>query len=150
MFFLDSRELDEIDSISIAGREDFNEDTIFKKDSEIILCKYGNVVDDPNMPSVTVGKLYDDLYNNAYNAKNTYFKKYYKISGYVGNIDDSGSAIELFSSNYYPELYGVLCTTSDEKDEVAKLRVGDYITVIGYVMGVDSELGYTVQVEKIN
>lgn len=107
---------------------------------------------EPEEPAIVVSaqEMIEVLEGNALSAKNTYEDKRVTVSGFVGNIDASGSYFALDPEPDALIFTGVQVQTSEEfLDQVASFTAGQEVTVTGTVTGVGEVLGYSIEAETI-
>ena len=145
----DSLKIEEIETISIAGQTYFKANTIFKKDASVVITYHALAADNPDIPKYSVSQLVADIESNALRAKETYQWKVVEITGVVGYIDSSGD-FQLFPADNKWSYYRVVCDIqSSHKERVAKMSIGDVITVKGKIYLVGDIMGYAMEVYEI-
>lgn len=97
-----------------------------------------------------VSQLMNDLEANALNAKNTYNKKYVKLTGVLSNIDSDGAYISIRPSDNPYSIINVQCylKNDEQKTAVANMSIDQSIVVYGKITNVGEVLGYSLDVDK--
>lgn len=100
--------------------------------------------------SVSADEMFNTLKTNALKASNTYKGKYVQVSGFLSNVDSSGSYISLGNGNSW-SFDSILCSIKNDSQLkiVENLSVGQAITVKGLVKDVGEVLGYSMDIEDI-
>lgn len=123
-----------------AGNSGNNSDTDTEKTPENATIIYEDC---------TVSQLIDALEENAFNAKNTYEGKYFRVTGKLKNIDASGEYFSLGSGDF--EIYSVQCflKNDEQKSRLANMNIEDTVTVKGKITDVGEILGYQLKIDTI-
>lgn len=110
-----------------------------KEETEITYKKY------------EVGKLVEDLENNALKASDTYKDQYVKLTGVVGTIDSSGDYICVNASGGDFSMYNVQCFINNEeqKKAIMELSDGESVVVKGKITDVGEVMGYSLSLDSI-
>lgn len=105
---------------------------------------------DTRYKTVSVDSLYNELNNNAMNAKDTYLHSYIEVSGYVDSIDASGKYFAINNGEKYT-LDSVQCfiENDSQREKLSRLSQGQYVTVRGKVSMVGEVLGYSIRLTEI-
>ncbi len=148
--FWGSLSINEVDTISVSGKTDFNEGDVFEKNCEILIKYCDLEINNPNIKynSYTVAKLIQDLESNALTAKEKHTYEYVQITGRIDSIDASGKNFYLYPSNNEWALQGVLCNvqTDDQKEKLKTFSTGNTVTVKGKITLVGEILGYSLDI----
>ncbi len=141
---------DDVKSISINGKSEFEKGDIFEKNCEIIITYHEFKINDPSIQynSYTVAKLIQELESNAMNAKDAHTGEYVKITGRIDSIDADGKSFYLYPSNNNWAFQGVLCVvqTDEQKEKLKSFKSGNNVTVKGKITSVGEVLGYYMDV----
>lgn len=99
----------------------------------------------------TASDLVNDLSNNAMKAKNMYEDHQVAITGKVSNIASNGKYINLEPTDNPYSLTNIQCfiKSTEVKEQVLNLNVGDIVTVKGKCTSVGELLGYSINIETI-
>lgn len=94
---------------------------------------------------VSASQMFNDLDNNAYNAKEKYYDKYLEVTGYVASIDASGKYFGISNGDEF-SFNEVQCIIKqkEQKDILRHLSNGQKVTVRGYCNIVGDILGYSI------
>lgn len=97
-----------------------------------------------------LSQLFDDLENNALNAKNKYNKQYVKLTGELRNIDSSGDYISIDDGDAF-RIVGIMCylKNDEQKKQAASLKIGDTVTIKGKIKSVGEVMGYSLDIDNI-
>lgn len=131
--------------VEIDGDTYFCSGEEYSLDSPIVVYYY-----EINYQKVTVKKMMGDLEANAYNARTYYSGRYVSATGWIHDIDTSGSRFELVSTTDSWDYYGITCEITDnsQKEIIAKLATRKKVTVVGKITLV-SDLGYVMDIHGI-
>lgn len=96
-----------------------------------------------------LSQLFDDLENNALNAKNKYNKQYVKLTGELSVIDSNGDYISIDDGGF--RIIGVQCylKNDEQKNQAATMKIGDTVTVKGKIKSVGEVMGYSLDIDSI-
>ena len=144
---------DQVKTISVNGKTEFEEGEIFEKNCEIIITYCDLKINDPNIQykPYTVAKLIQDLEANAMNAKDTHTDEYVAITGRIESINENGKNFYLYPSNNAWAIQGVLCDvqTDEQKEKLKNYVSGNIVTIKGQITLVGDVLGYSMDVYSI-
>lgn len=100
---------------------------------------------------ITVDQLFEELNDNALNAKDKYTDAYVSITGKLHAIDSDGESIGLYPLEY-ESLDDVHCILTDDaqRNKIKGYSSGDTITVKGRITRVDSAFPYTLDIDSID
>lgn len=125
----------------------------------VVLVAVDYLLSDPNYvpkdereyTEVTVDQLFEELNDNALNAKDKYTDAYVSITGKLHAIDSDGESIGLYPLEY-ESLDGIYCrlTNDKQRDKIKGYSSGDTITVKGRITRVDSAFPYTLDIDSID
>lgn len=125
----------------------------------VVLVAVDYLLSDPNYvpkdereyTEVTVDQLFEELNDNALNAKDKYTDAYVSITGKLHAIDSDGESIGLYPLEY-ESLDDVHCILTDDaqRDKIKGYSSGDTITVKGRITRVDSAFPYTLDIDSID
>lgn len=125
----------------------------------VVLVAVDYLLSDPNYvpkdereyTEVTVDQLFEELDDNALNAKDKYTDAYVSITGKLHAIDSDGESIGLYPLEY-ESLDDVHCILTDDaqRDKIKGYSSGDTITVKGRITRVDSAFPYTLDIDSID
>lgn len=95
----------------------------------------------------------DALESNALKAEDTYMDKYIQFTGYLDQIDSSGSyiTVKAMDAGEWDFMDRIECgiETEEQKNAVMEMNSGDKVTVKGKVTMVGDVLGYYVEMDSI-
>jgi len=149
----DSVSLNDVETVSINGVTDFEKNQIFDKNAIVIISYHAFEKDNPDNEynSYTVSELFDDLESNPMRAEDKHYKEYVEIKGKVCEIPSNGKHILICDVNDsfgYDFIYCGIETT-ELKDQVYNLSIGDTIIVKGKISGVNVIYDYQMDVYSI-
>ena len=104
--------------------------------------------------TVSIRDMLDALESNALKAEDTYMDKYIQFTGYLDQIDSSGSyvTVKAMDAGEWDFMDSIECgiETEEQKNAVMEMNSGDKVTVKGKVTMVGDILGYYVEMDSIN
>lgn len=103
--------------------------------------------------TVSIRDMLDALESNALKAEDTYMDKYIQFTGYLDQIDSSGSyvTVKAMDADEWDFMASIECgiETEEQKNAVMEMNSGDKVTVKGKVTMVGDILGYYVEMDSI-
>ncbi len=146
--FWDSLKHEEVESVSIAGKSDFEKGEIFDKTAEVVVVFYAFEKDNPNIvyTQYTAGQLYQDLEDNPIRAEETHQKEFVELTGKISAIGEK--YILIHDVVGWPTLETIFCdmTTDELENHLVELTTGDEVTIRGKIKTVDVMYPYTIDV----
>ncbi|MGN0039189.1 MAG: hypothetical protein ACI36Y_08695 [Coriobacteriales bacterium] len=142
----------EVEDVSIAGRDRFSEGDVFKKGAKVVVRYHRLEYENPKIKwaSRTVAQLFDELDSNAMRAKKAYEGKYLTITGYLDVVDASGGYIALTPSNSGWDINTIRLdlSTDAQRSKVERMSRGDRVSAKVKVESVGEIIGYSVSFYK--
>lgn len=130
----------------------YTEDYNYEKDLVEDYPKDNQVVKSTYYETVDIKDLLDELDANALRAEQTYNGKYIEVSGKLNNIDSSGDYISICKFNDDWGFDSIHCSITDpsQLDFIARINVGDAVTIRGEITSVGEILGYSMDIHEIS
>ncbi len=99
---------------------------------------------------VDITTMFEELDENALNAKDKYENQYIKVSGKVFTIDSDGKYFSIIEPNKSVSFDSIrIRPTRENKDLLKTLKSDNIITVIGTIKSVGEISGYSMTLDKI-
>lgn len=103
--------------------------------------------------TVSIRDMLDALESNALKAEDTYMGEYIQFTGYLDQIDSSGSyiTVKAMDADEWDFMDYIECgiETEEQKNAIMEMNSGDKVTVKGKVTMVGDILGYYVDMDSI-
>lgn len=103
--------------------------------------------------TVSIRDMLDALESNALKAEDTYMGEYIQFTGYLDQIDSSGSyiTVKAMDADEWDFMEYIECgiETEEQKNAIMEMNSGDKVTVKGKVTMVGDVLGYYVEMDSI-
>lgn len=101
--------------------------------------------------SVELVQMYDELYDNAYVAEETYSDMYVKVEGVISVVDSDGNyiALEVPGDEYWLESVSCYFTDDTQREILKTKSVGDTVIIEGQISDIGEVLGYSIDIHTI-
>ncbi len=148
--FWDSLNHEEVESVAIAGKSDFEEGDVFDKTAEVIVVFHAFEKDNPDIvyTQYTADQLYQDLKDNPIRAQETHEDEFVELTGKISAIGGTKGYILIHDVVGWYALDTIFCdmTTEELENHLVELTTGDEVTIRGKIKTVDVIYPYTIDV----